>query len=256
MTHASGALKGHVALITGGNGGIGLGIARGLASAGADIAIWGRNEAKNQRAATQLASLGVRVHAERCDVSDEDDVERAFGATVTSLGKVDSVFANAGISGAAVRFTELSLAEWNHVHSINLTGAFLTLRAGARHLVDRGEGGALVAVSSIIAIKGAPRREAYASSKTALLALARTLAVELAKHRIRVNALLPGWTDTDMLNPSREHAAFERNTISRTPVRRWADPDELGPIAAHLADPTITFHTGDTVVVDGGYTIF
>ena len=140
--------------------------------------------------------------------------------------------------------------------SINLDGAFLTLRAGARHLVDRGEGGSLVAVSSTSAIHGTPRKEAYAVSKTGLIALVRSLAAELAKHHVRVNALLPGWTDTDLLGSARNWTKFVENTIARTPVRRWAQPEEFARVAAFLADATITYHTGDTLVMDGGYTVF
>jgi NAD(P)-dependent dehydrogenase (short-subunit alcohol dehydrogenase family) len=249
-------LTGHVALVTGGNGGIGLGMAAGLAEAGADIAIWGTNEAKNAAAAERIAATGRRVHTARCDVADEAQVLDAFAGTVAALGKVDSVFANAGVSGGVPSITDLSLEEWRRVLAVNLDGAFLTLREGARHLVDRGAGGSLVAVSSTSAIHGAPFQPHYAASKTALLGLVRAMAVGLARHRIRVNALLPGWTDTDLMAPGKGNPKFVENTLKRTPVRRWADPAEFGPIAVYLADPSITFHTGDTVTVDGAYTIF
>jgi NAD(P)-dependent dehydrogenase (short-subunit alcohol dehydrogenase family) len=249
-------LTGHVALITGGNGGIGLGMATGLANAGADVAIWGTNPDKNDAASEQLAKTGRRVHAERCDVSDEDQVISSFARTVEALGKVDSVFANAGTGGRVPSITELSFEAWRRTLAVNLDGAFLTLREGARHMVDRGEGGALVAVASTSAIHGAPFNPHYAASKTGLLGLVRALAVGLARHRIRANALLPGWTDTELMAPNKENPKFVSNTISRTPVRRWADPSEFGEVAVFLADPSLTFHTGDTMVVDGGYTIF
>lgn len=249
-------LAGRVVLITGGNGGIGLGMAEGVAAAGANVAIWGTNAHKNAAAVERLAATGRRVHAERCDVSDEDQVDRSFAATVEALGTVDAVFANAGISGAVPTIRDMTLAEWRRVLSVNLDGTFLTLRAAARYLVDRDTGGSLVAVSSTSAIHGAPRTPHYATSKTAVLGLVRSLAVELARHRIRVNALLPGWTDTDLLAPSRSFQKFVDATTGRTPAGRWADPAEFGGVAAWLADPTQTFHTGDTVVVDGGYTVF
>jgi NAD(P)-dependent dehydrogenase (short-subunit alcohol dehydrogenase family) len=249
-------LTGHVALVTGGNSGIGLGMATGLAGAGADIAIWGTNPDKNEAASKQLAETGRRVHAEQCDVSDEDQVIASFARTVDALGKVDSVFANAGTGGRVPSITELSFEDWRRVLSINLDGAFLTLREGARHLVERGEGGALVAVGSTSAIHGAPFNPHYAASKTGLLGLVRAMAVGLARYRIRANALLPGWTDTDLMAPNKANEKFVTNTISRTPVRRWADPAEFGEVAVFLADPSLTFHTGDTMVVDGGYTIF
>jgi NAD(P)-dependent dehydrogenase (short-subunit alcohol dehydrogenase family) len=249
-------LSGRVVLVTGGNSGIGLGMAMGVAEAGADVAIWGTNPDKNAAAAERLAATGRRVHTERCDVSDEAAVERSFAATVEALGKVDSVFANAGTGGATPGVWELSTEEWRRVLGVNLDGTFFTMRAAARHLVERGEGGSLVLVASTSTIHGAPNQPHYAASKTALLGLTRSMAVSLARHRVRVNAISPGWTDTDMLAGGKANEKFVRNTISRTPVRRWADPDEFGPVAVYLADPALTFHTGDTLVVDGAYTIY
>jgi NAD(P)-dependent dehydrogenase (short-subunit alcohol dehydrogenase family) len=249
-------LTGHVALVTGGNSGIGLGMASGLAAAGAAVAIWGTNPDKNAAAVAQLEAAGATVHAERCDVSDEAAVTAAFASTVAALGKVDSCFANAGVSGWAPSITDLTLEEWRRVMGVNLEGAFLTMREAARHLVERGEGGAIVAVSSTSAIHGAPNQPHYAASKTALLGLTRAMAVGLARHKVRVNALLPGWTDTDLVAPGKANQKFVDNTVGRTPVRRWADPAEFGPVAVYLADPALTFHTGDTLTVDGGYTVF
>lgn len=250
-------LHGRCVLVTGGNGGIGLGMAAGLVDAGADVAVWGTNAEKNKIALEQLRSRpDAVVHAERCDVRDEAAVDSAFASTVAALGHVDAVFANAGISGAAPDITTMTLAEWRRVLEVNLDGTFLTLRAAARHLIERGEGGALVVVSSTSALHGAAGMPHYGTSKTALLGLVRALAVQLARHRIRVNALLPGWTDTDLLAGPAENQRFVDATIGRTPVRRWAEPEEFGPVAAWLADPSQTFHTGDAVVVDGGYTVF
>jgi NAD(P)-dependent dehydrogenase (short-subunit alcohol dehydrogenase family) len=248
-------LTGRVAVVTGGNGGIGLGMARALATAGADLAIWGRNEAKNESARAELAARGRKVVALRCDVAEEKEVVDATARTIAELGKIDALFANAGISGYA-RFVDMSLDEWRRVMRVNLDGAFLSLREAARHMVDRGEGGALVAVSSTSAIHGAPGMEHYAGSKGALVAVMRGLAVELARFGIRCNTILPGWTETDMLQPMTANERFVQNTVSRTPVRRWGTPDDLGPAAVFLADPTATFHTGDMLVVDGGYTVY
>lgn len=249
-------LRGHVALVTGGNSGIGLGMAQGLVDAGADVAIWGTNPDKNAAAAEQLRRSGRRVHTEVCDVADEAAQEAAFARTVEALGKVDSAFANAGISGAAPSITDLSLEEWRRVMAVNLDGAFLTIRTAARHLVERGEGGSIVAVSSTSAIHGAPYQPHYGTAKTALLGLVRAAAVGLARHRIRVNALLPGWTDTPLTAPGKANQRFVDATVGRTPVRRWADPAEFGAVAAYLADPRLLFHTGDCLTVDGGYTVF
>jgi NAD(P)-dependent dehydrogenase (short-subunit alcohol dehydrogenase family) len=250
------SLDGHVALITGGNSGIGLGMATGLARAGADLAIWGTNADKNVAAREELSALGVRVHAEVCDVADERAQEASFVRTVAALGKVDSVFACAGTTDMVPSITEMTLERWRRIMAINLDGAFVTLRNGARHLVERGQGGALVAVSSTAAIHGAPANPHYGAAKAGLLGLVRAMAVDLARHRIRVNALLPGWTDTPLARPGMSNEKFFRATVARTPVRRWADPIEYADVAVFLADPAITFHTGDTVVVDGGYTIF
>jgi NAD(P)-dependent dehydrogenase (short-subunit alcohol dehydrogenase family) len=250
-------IDGHVSLITGGNSGIGLGMARGLVAAGADVAIWGTNEEKNKRAVEELSASGRRVVAFRCDVSDEAQVVESFAATAEAMGKVDSVFANAGLGGVRTRpFAEMTLDEWRSMMAVNLDGAFLTLREGTRHLVERGEGGALIGVSSTSAIHGAPRNQHYAAAKTALLAVMRGLAVELARHQIRCNALVPGWTETPMTEKSRTHEKFVANTTARTPVRRWGTPDDFAAVAVFLADPAQRFHTGDTIVVDGGYTVF
>jgi len=248
-------LTGRVVLVTGGNGGIGLGIARACAAAGADLALWGTNEAKSEAAVEALAAPGRKVEALRCDVGDEDSVVGAFAETVERLGKVDACFANAGV-GAFSPFVDMSLSEWRTVMRVNLDGVFLTLREAARHMVGRDEGGSLVAVSSVSAIDGAPRMQHYASAKAGILSLMRGLAVELARHQIRCNSILPGWTATDMNAGARGNERFMQATTQRTPVRRWATPDDMGPAAVFLADPSYTFHTGDAVVVDGGYTIF
>jgi NAD(P)-dependent dehydrogenase (short-subunit alcohol dehydrogenase family) len=248
-------LTGLVVVVTGGNSGIGLGMARAVAEAGADVVIWGRNGDKNAAAEAELVETGRRVLALECDVSDEQQVIDAFAASVAHMGKVDSLFANAGISGWSP-FVDMSLAEWRRVQAINLDGAFLSLREAARHLVARGEGGSLIGISSTSTLHGAPGQEHYASSKAAIGALMRSLAVELARHRIRANTLLPGWTESGLLVKERSPEKFVDNTIKRTPVRRWGVPADLGPAAVFLADPANLFHTGDSLVVDGGYTIF
>lgn len=251
-------LSGHVSLITGGNAGIGYGLATGLLTAGADVAIVGRNPAKTDLAAKTLGGRfsGRRVVGIVCDVGEDTQVDATLAEAVERLGKVDSCFANAGISHSTRVAWELSTEDWRRIMAVNLDGAFFTLRAAARHMVERGEGGALIAVSSTSAIHGSPNQPHYAAAKTALLGLVRSFAVGLARHKVRVNALLPGWTDTDLLNSARGNQKFVENTTYRTPVRRWADPSEFGAPATFLADPTITFHTGDTIVMDGGYTIF
>ncbi len=249
-------LTGHVALVTGGNSGIGLGMASGLARAGVSVAIWGTNPDKNAAAGEQLAALGGKVHVEQCDVRDEAQIVESFAATVAALGKVDSVFANAGVSGNGSSILDMTIEEWRRVMAVNLEGAMLTMREGAKHMVARGEGGAIVAVSSVSAIHGAPNSLNYAASKTALLGMIRAMAVGLARYGIRCNSVLPGWTETDLTAAGKANPKFLNATVSRTPVRRWAQPSEYEEVAVFLADPKLTFHTGETMVVDGGYSIF
>jgi NAD(P)-dependent dehydrogenase (short-subunit alcohol dehydrogenase family) len=249
-------LTGHVALITGGNGGIGLGFGRGLARAGADVAIWGQNPDKNAKAEAELLSLGAKVHVEGVDVSDEDAVEAAFAATLEAMGRVDSCFANAGTSGWTPGIQDLTTDEWRRVLGVNLDGVFFTCRAAARHMVERGGGGSIVTVASTSTIHGAPNQPHYAAAKTALLGLTRAMAVGLARHGVRVNAISPGWTETDLTAAGMQNEKFMNATTSRTPVRRWGTPDDFSDVAVYLADPKLTFHTGDTLVVDGGYTVF
>lgn len=252
---ATASLSGRVVLVTGGNGGIGLGLAHGCAQAGADVVIWGTNESKLDAAATELQQHGGTVAARRVDVSNESDVVSAFADAVGRAGRVDAVFANAGVTGGGP-FVDQSLDEWRRVMGVNLEGAFLTLREGARHMIDRGGGGSLVGISSTSAIHGAPMAQPYAASKAAVLAVMRGLAVELARHNIRCNSIIPGWTETEMTEAGRMNDKFLTNTTRRTPIRRWGVPDDFRSVAAFLADPTQMFHTGDDVVLDGGYTRF
>jgi NAD(P)-dependent dehydrogenase (short-subunit alcohol dehydrogenase family) len=253
-----GDLSGRVVLVTGGNSGIGLAIARACGEAGSELVVWGTNAAKNASAASELQAAlpGRRVVAQRVDVSDEAAVVAAFGDAVATMGRVDCVFANAGVGGYTP-FVDMTLAEWRRVTSVNLDGAFLTLREAARHMVGRGDGGSLVAVSSVSAHDGAPAMEHYAASKAALLSLMRALAVELARHRVRCNSLSPGWVKTEMnAGIWRHETKALQNTTARTPVRRWAEPHDMADAAVFLADPSYLFHTGTEIVVDGGYTVF
>lgn len=248
-------LDGLVAVVTGGNGGIGLGMARALAEAGADVAIWGRNEDKNATALAELAATGVHAEAFVCDVGDARQIADTFERTVVAMGRIDSFFANAGDSNPTP-FLELDLEEWRRIMRVNLDSVFLCFQLAARHMIERGEGGSLIGVSSTSSLHGAANNEAYGTSKTAILGLVRALAVGLARHRIRVNALVPGWTRTELARGAWENERFYEVTVRRTPARRYADPAEMGPPAVFLADPALTFHTGDSLVVDGGYTVF
>jgi NAD(P)-dependent dehydrogenase (short-subunit alcohol dehydrogenase family) len=250
-------LGGKVALVTGGNGGIGLGMVRALAEAGADVAIWGRNDAKNAAARAELARSGRRVLALACDVGDQAAVRAAFARTLEVLGRVDACFANAGVSGrGAASFLDLTHEEWARVLKVNLDGAFFTLQAAAGHMVERGGGGALVATASLAAIEGAARNEHYAATKGGLISMIRALAVEFARHGIRANAILPGWIETEMTANAMGNAKFVRNVLPRIPMRRWGSGADFGGIAVYLMSSASAYHTGDTFLIDGGYAAY
>lgn len=248
-------LEGQSALVTGGNGGIGLGIANALAGAGADVAIWGTSADKNERALTELGKHGTGVAAFVCDVSDESSVAEAMAGTVERIGRIDSCFANAGTGAAPTPFDKLSLEEWRRVSAVNLDGVFLTLRAAAAQMIEQGEGGSLVATSSLTAIEGAPRSSHYAASKGAIGPLIKTLAVELARKGIRANAIMPGWIDTDLTHQMFENESFSGAVMPRIPARRWGTPADIGPAAVYLASPASGYHTGDVLKIDGAYSI-
>src|SRR5215510_3876289 len=251
-------LSGKVALVTGGNSGIGLGMARAMAQAGADIAIWGTNAQKNAAAQAELKSIGPgRVLALACDVGNEAAVEAAMAETLRVLGRVDGCFANAGVSGrGTASFLSLSADEWRRVLAVNLDGAFYTLRAAARHMVERGGGGALVGTASLAAIEGAARNEHYAATKGGLISMLRALAVEFARHGIRANAVLPGWIETSMTAGAIANEKFAKNVLPRIPMRRWGSGDDFGGIAVYLLSDASRYHTGDTFLIDGGYALF
>jgi NAD(P)-dependent dehydrogenase (short-subunit alcohol dehydrogenase family) len=256
MTNSTFDLTGKSALITGGNGGIGLGMAEELARSGADICIWGRNEEKNNLAVEKLNSYGRQVIALKCDVSDESQVEDSFDRTVEMLGRVDACFANAGIARLGTAFHKMTISEWRQVFGINMEGVFFTFRSAIRHMLDQGDGGSLVVTSSLSANYGMPSGEHYAATKAGVVAIVRALAVEYARHGIRANAILPGWIETDMTSPLFKYEKFEKNVIPRIPHRRWGAPADFGPIAVYFASDASAYHTGDAVVIDGGYSCF
>ena len=253
-------LTGKVALVTGGNSGIGLGMAEALAQAGADVAIWGTNEAKNAAATEQLKAHGRNVLAQKVDVADERQVADGMREAVAKLGRVDTVIANAGVGGGARSFAEFSTDTYRRVLSVNLDGVFFTFREACKHMVERAEkgdrGGSLVVTSSLSAIDGAARNEAYASTKGAVISMIRAIAVEHARYGVRANAVLPGWIATDMTQGAQGNEKFTEQVIRRVPFRRWGEPEDFGGIAVYLASDASKFHTADTFVIDGGYTVF
>jgi NAD(P)-dependent dehydrogenase (short-subunit alcohol dehydrogenase family) len=255
MPYAPFDLTGKVALVTGGNSGIGLGMAEALAEAGADVCIWGTSTEKNEAAKTVLEARGRRVLALACDVGDEHAVERAFAATLAGLDRVDACFANAGIGGA-MPFVDMTTEEWRRVLRVNLDGVFFTFRAAVRHMVARGGGGSLVATSSLAAIEGQARGEHYAATKGAIIAMIRALAAEHARHGIRANVILPGWIETPMTDRLFAWEPMQKKVFPRIPMRRWGENRDFGGLAVYLASDASGYHTGDTLIVDGGYAIF
>lgn len=253
-------LKGRVALVTGGNGGIGLGMAEGLAAAGADVVVWGTNAEKNAAAEKALKRHGRRVLAQRCDVADESQVEESFAVAVKAMGRIDGCFANAGVSQARAPLAELSTQEWRRVMQVNLDGAFFTLRAAARHMVERAKtgspGGRLVGMASSAAIHGAARAASYAATKGAMLTLIRALAVEMARYQVTANSILPGWIESDMTAAAIGDPKFAGAVLPRIPLRRWGKKEDFAGIAVYLMSEASGYHTGDHFVIDGAYTIF
>jgi NAD(P)-dependent dehydrogenase (short-subunit alcohol dehydrogenase family) len=252
-------LRGHRAVITGGNGGIGLGMAKALLASGASVSIWGSRADKTESARTQLVQAcgdANRVHAVVCDVGDESQVEQTFAASAAALGGVDSCFANAGVSGKGVTVLDMDLAEFRRVQRVNVEGVFLTFRAAARYMVEQGSGGSLIATASTAAIEGAARNSHYGASKGAVTAYVRALAVELARYRIRVNAILPGWIATEMTEASMHNPRFAEAVMPRIPARRWGHIDDFGGVAVYLASAASGYTTGEQFTIDGGYTKF
>ncbi len=253
-------LTGRVVLVTGGNGGIGLGMANALAEAGADLAIWGTNPVKNAEAEEKLRAHGHRVISRIVDVSKEEAVVNAMRETVAAMGRLDACFANAGASNAWNSFLEIGGEAYRRLMSINLDGAIWTAREACRHMKERAEsgdaGGSVVIVSSMGAKFGSPRNQDYSATKAAVNAVVRGIAVEFARYGIRANAILPGWVASDMTQPLQENDVFTQKAIARVPLRRWGRPEEFGGIAVYLASDASSFHTGDEILIDGGYSSY
>lgn len=247
-------LKGRVAVVTGGNGGIGLGMARGLAKAGAAVVVAARDRAKSAAAVTELAALGARALAIEVDVADEASCRALIENTVAQLGRLDIVVNNAGI---ALRKPpqDYTVAEWHKVLDTNLTSAFICAHAAYPHL-KRAGGGKIINIGSILSIFGAPFAVAYAASKGGIVQMTRALATAWAKDNIQVNAILPGWIDTDLTVSAREQVpGLNENVLKRTPTGRWGRPEDFEAIAVFLAGPGSAFVTGTAIPVDGGYSI-
>ena len=247
-------LTGKVALVTGGNGGIGLGMALGLAQAGASLALAGRNAAKAETALAELAGLGGRAEFVAGDVTRAADCRALVEQTVARFGRLDILVNNAG---TAIRkmpqdYTE---AEWREVLDTNLTGAFLCSQAAYPAMVAAG-GGKMINIGSMMSLFGAPYATPYAASKGGIVQMTRALATAWAKDDIQVNAVLPGWIDTDLTRTARRQVeGLHDRVVARTPAGRWGVPADLAGVAVFLAGPGSDFVTGTAIPVDGGFSV-
>ncbi|MCX8133642.1 MAG: glucose 1-dehydrogenase [Roseococcus sp.] len=247
-------LSGRVALVTGGNGGIGLGFARGLARCGAAVMVAGRSAAKNAAAVAELAALGARAEAVTVDVTDTASIRAMVEATVERMGRLDILVNNAG-TNIRRRPEEVSPEDWHTVLNTNLTSAMFAAQAAYPHLRAHGVG-RIINNGSMLSLFGMPLHAAYASSKGAVVQLTRALATAWAKEGITVNCVLPGWIDTDLTRKARaDMPGLEQKVVERAPAGRWGSPADFEGIAAFLASDAAAYVTGTAIPVDGGYSI-
>jgi 2-deoxy-D-gluconate 3-dehydrogenase len=244
------SLEGKAALVTGGNGGLGNAIARGLGDAGALVVVSGRNPSKNASAA---AEFGEQASVVELDVRDESAVDLTVSQVVDRFGRLD-ILVNCAGSFRGGPATALALDAWNEVLSSHLTGAFLCARSAARVMVDAGRGGKIINIGSMYSIFGAPDFAAYGAAKAGVLGLTRSLAVELGRHNIQVNAILPGWYETDLTKGTPDTPLGDE-IRRRTPLGRWGRPDDLVGLALFLSSPASDFVTGACIPADGGYSV-
>ena len=254
-------LSDHVALVTGGNSGIGLGMAEALAAHGADVAIWGTNPDKNDAAVDALSKYDVGLLSVVCDVGDEAAVIEAMSDTIDEFGRIDSCFVNAGIGGRATSFVGMTAEEWRRVMRVNLDGAFFTAREAVKHMVQRHDegdvaGGSVVFTSSGSALFGAQSAQHYGATKAGLLSMTKAIAVQHARHGVRCNSIVPGWIETDMTEPAFGRERFVEKVLPRVPLRRWGTGADFGGLAVYLASPAAGYHPGDVITIDGGYHSF
>jgi 2-dehydro-3-deoxy-D-gluconate 5-dehydrogenase len=246
-------LTGKVALVTGGNGGIGRGIALGLAAAGADVAVVARNARKTDGVIAELRALGRRALGICCDVQREEELRRALDATRHELGGLDVLVNNAGVTGGGLPQT-IREQDWDSVLDTNLKAVFTCCKLAHPLLAARG-GGKIINISSMYALFGSPWVLPYAASKGGLVQLTKSLAIAWARDRIQVNAIAPGWIRTDMTAAVEGNAAFARQILERTPAGRFGEPHELAGAAVFLAARASDFVTGQTLCVDGGFSV-
>jgi 2-dehydro-3-deoxy-D-gluconate 5-dehydrogenase len=247
-------LSGKVAVVTGGNGGIGFGMARGLAEAGSAIVVAGRNADKSARAVKELQALGAKAVAMEVDVANEGSVAALVKRTAGELGRLDILVNNAGTNIRKAP-QDLSLDEWHQVMDTNLTSAFLLSKAAYPHMKRVG-GGKIINIGSMMSIFGVRFSPAYAPSKGGIVQLTKVLATAWAVDNIQVNAVLPGWIDTELTQRARQQVeGLHDSVLRRTPAGRWGVIEDMAGVAVFLAGPGSDFVTGTAIPVDGGYSI-
>jgi 2-deoxy-D-gluconate 3-dehydrogenase len=247
-------LSGKVAVVTGGNGGIGFGMARGLAEAGSAVVVAGRNAEKSARAVKELQALGAKAVAMEVDVADEASVTALVKGTAGELGRLDILVNNAGTNIRKAP-QDLTLDEWHHVMDTNLTSAFLLSKAAYPHM-KRAGGGKIINIGSMMSIFGVRFSPAYAPSKGGIVQLTKVLATAWAIDNIQVNAVLPGWIDTELTRGARQQIeGLHDSVLRRTPAGRWGVMEDMAGVAVFLAGPGSDFVTGTAIPVDGGYSI-
>jgi NAD(P)-dependent dehydrogenase (short-subunit alcohol dehydrogenase family) len=249
-------LGGRVVLISGGNAGIGLGFARGIARAGGDVVLWGRRPDKNAEAAASLAEFGGRVLTQEVDVTEEAAVVRAMSEAVEQMGRVDGVIANAGMMRNEGSFAAMTSQAWHGLLGVNQHGSFYTIREGARHMkrrYDAGDpGGSLLFCASLSALTGSPGMQHYNASKGAMVAMSRGIAVEAGRYGIRSNVVCPGHTVSETVNLPDDHPVMDR--VRRyNPMGRMGTPADFEGIGVYFMSDLSSFHTGDVVMVEGGW---
>jgi 2-dehydro-3-deoxy-D-gluconate 5-dehydrogenase len=247
-------LSERVAVVTGGNGGIGLGMARGLAAAGARVVIAARNREKSQDAVRDLEMRGASASSVETDVTDEQSVVAMVDMTLSRFGRIDILVNNAGTNIRRPAH-ELETADWHKVLDTNLTSAFLCSKA-VYPAMKRNGGGKIINIGSMMSIFGASFAPAYAASKAGIVQFTKSIACAWARDNIQANAVLPGWIDTDLTRRAREEVrGLNENVLRRTPAGRWGVVDDMAGVAVFLASPASDFITGAAIPVDGGYSV-
>ncbi len=244
-------LSGRTAIVTGGTRGIGRAISEALLANGASVVVSARTGADVEAAAAELSARGPATGVP-CDVASEAAVQALFGAAIERFGRVDILVNNAGISPSYRRSETVPVDEFDQVMAVNVRGTFLCARALALHAIERGGGGAIINVTSASGVRGMARLLAYSASKGAAARMTEVMAVEWAEHGIRVNAIAPGWVETD-INRALLHSRHGERMVEHTPQKRWAQPDEIAGLAVYLASDAASFVTGQSYVIDGGF---